>query len=109
MIREPSAVGRLLALSVLGAVALGVAAVTAPEVRAASTDLTLVSEARYDVQPDRHRVHVTVDITVANHLPETVIRRYAFDRAFLAVLPAAGRNPFVSTWLRLFSTKRKPE
>jgi len=97
VIREPSAVGRLLALSVLGAVALGVAAVTAPEVRAASTDLTLVSEARYDVQPDRHRVHVTVDITVANHLPETVIRRYAFDRAFLAVLPAASGFAISST------------
>ena len=100
MIRKPSAVGRLFALSVLGAVALGVAAVTAPEIQAASTDLTLVSEARYDVQPDRHRVHVTVDITVANHLPETVIRRYAFDRAFLAVLPAASGFAISSTGAR---------
>ena len=56
-------------------------------VRAATPDLTIVSSARYDVQPARHRVHVTVDLTLTNHLVDTVTRRFYFDHAFLAVLP----------------------
>ena len=58
-------------------------------VRAATPDLTIVSSARYDVQPSRKRVRVTVNLTLANRLKDTVTRRYYFDHAFLAVLPAS--------------------
>jgi hypothetical protein len=58
-------------------------------VRAASPDLTIVSSARYDVQPSRKRVRVTVNLTLTNRLKDTVTRRYYFDHAFLAVLPAS--------------------
>jgi hypothetical protein len=54
---------------------------------AASPDLTLVTDARYDVQPASHRVHVTVDIRAQNHKSDTTTKRYYFDRAYLAVLP----------------------
>jgi len=57
------------------------------EVAAATPDLTLVSNARYDVQPEERRVRVTVDIVATNHLRDTATRRFYFDRAFLAVPP----------------------
>ena len=60
---------------------------TATVVSGATPDLTIVSSARYDVQPAQHRVHVTVDLTLTNHLTDTVTRRFYFDHAFLAVLP----------------------
>ncbi|MDO8484181.1 MAG: hypothetical protein Q7S35_04480, partial [Candidatus Limnocylindrales bacterium] len=71
------------------ALASGLLAVpaTAPEVRAATPDLTIVSAARYDVQPEQHRVRVSLDLVLTNHLKDTVTKRYYFDRAFLAVLP----------------------
>ena len=73
------------------AVALATALVGAPgmvqEVRAATPDLTIVTDARYDVQPDDHRVRVTLKVVLTNHLKDTVTRRYYFDEAFLAVLP----------------------
>ncbi len=59
------------------------------EVRAATPNLTIVSTARYDVQPDAHRVRVTVDMTVTNRLSDTATKRYYFDHAFLSVLPDA--------------------
>ena len=63
---------------------------TAPaEVRAATPDLTIVSTARYDVQPDKHRVRVTIDLTLHNRLKDTKTKRYYFDHAFLDVLPRA--------------------
>ena len=49
------------------------------EVRAATPDLTIVGDARYDVQPDQHRVRVTVDLTLTNHLTDTKTKRYYFD------------------------------
>ncbi len=61
----------------------------APEVRAATPDLTIVSQARYDVQPDQHRIRVTVDLVLTNHLRDTTTKRYYFDRAFLSVLPGS--------------------
>jgi len=61
----------------------------ANEVRAASPDLTVTGAARYDVQPDQHRVRVTVTLTLANHLADTKTTRYYFDRAYLAVMPQA--------------------
>ena len=57
---------------------------TAPAL-AAQPDLTITSAARYLVDPARSRVHVTVDLTVTNHKPDTTTRRYYFDRASLAV------------------------
>jgi hypothetical protein len=73
------------------------------EVRAALPDLTIVTSARYDVQPDERRVRVTVDMTLRNRLRDTATRRFFFDSAFLAVLPgtsgfqvsSSGRDPSV--------------
>ena len=59
------------------------------EVRAATPDLTIVSDARYDVQPAQSRVRVTVTLRLTNHLKDTTTKRYYFDEAFLAVLPGA--------------------
>ena len=58
-------------------------------VRAATPDLTIVTAARYDVQPAQKRVRVTVDLTLTNRLRDTKTKRYFFDHAFLAVLPGA--------------------
>jgi hypothetical protein len=70
---------------------------TAPtEVRAATPDLTIVSKATYDVQPDDRRVRVTVDLTLNNRLRDTKTKRYYFDHAFLAVLPQA--SGYKLTW-----------
>jgi len=54
---------------------------------ARAPDLTLVGSAVYDVQPDRQRVHVTVDLVATNRSRETVTTRYVYDRASLSVLP----------------------
>ncbi len=59
------------------------------EVRAATPDLTIVGNARYDVQPQAKRVRVTVDLVMTNHLRDTKTKRYYFDTAFLSVLPDA--------------------
>ena len=74
----------------------GVIAAPAAEVRAAAPDLSIVSAARYDVQPAHKRVRVTVDLTLANRLKDTKTRRYFFDHAFLAVLP--GASGYRLTW-----------
>ncbi len=55
----------------------------------ADTDLTLVTDAAYVVDPVAAVVHVTVDIAARNNRAETVTRRFYFDRAFLAILPGA--------------------
>jgi len=65
-----------------------VPALAAPA-RAAAPDLTLTSETRYDVQPEKTRVHVTAVVTAVNHLRDTKTRQYFFDRAYLAVQPGA--------------------
>jgi len=57
------------------------------EVRAATPDLTIVTDARYEVQPGDQRIRVTVDMTLRNHLKDTKTKRYFFDEAFLAVQP----------------------
>lgn len=54
---------------------------------AATTDLTLVTNATYEVRPAERLVHVTVKITAKNNKAETRTKRYFFDRATLAVLP----------------------
>ncbi len=63
--------------------------------RAASGDLTLVTDAVYTVRPDDGRVSVTVAITARNRTTETRTRRFFFDHAFLAVQPGA-TNPRLS-------------
>jgi hypothetical protein len=82
------------------AVVLAVVAVVAPpavsEVRAATPDLTIVTDARYDVQPEQHRVRVNLKVVLTNNLKDTVTKRYYFDRAFLAVLPDT--SGFKFTW-----------
>ncbi len=80
---------RLAGLGLATALATGLLATPAiaPPVRAAAPDLTIVSDAHYDVQPEQLRVRVTLRLVLTNHLRDSVIRRYYFDRAFLAVLP----------------------
>ena len=84
-------IGRRLAVVLLAfAAATGLLAIPAgiSGVRAASPDLTIVTTARYDVQPAQRRVRVTLDMVMTNHLKDTVTKRYYFDKAFLSVLPA---------------------
>ena len=56
---------------------------------AAIPDLTVVSSARYDVQPTHKRVRVTVNLSATNHHSDTVIRSYFFDHVVLGFLPDA--------------------
>ncbi len=83
---------------VLGAGLLGIpVGPTAPRpVRAATPDLTIVAQARYDVQPAHRRVRLTLDLTLTNHRRDTKTARYYYDRAFLAVLP--GTSGYRLTW-----------
>ena len=82
--------GRLVRVVLAAVVAAGMLAVPVPSpVRAATPDLTIVTAARYDVQPAQKRVRVTVDLTLTNRLRDTKTKRYFFDHAFLAVLPGA--------------------
>lgn len=85
-----------LGLATVMAFALLALPATAPEVRAAAPDLTIVTDAHYDVQPEQHRVRVTLNLVLTNHLRDTVTQRYYFDRAFLAVLPDT--SSFKLTW-----------
>ncbi len=57
------------------------------EVRAAATDLTLVTEATYTPDPDAHLIHVSVAITATNRVPESRTRTFYFDSAYLVVQP----------------------
>ncbi len=66
------------------------------EVRAAAPDLTVVGAARYDVQPDKQRIRITVDLTLKNHLKDTKTKRYYFDEAFLAIQP--GTSGYKLSW-----------
>jgi hypothetical protein len=81
--------GRRAALLLLVAVAATGLLGSPTDVRAATPDLTIVSAARYDVQPAQRRIRVTVDLTLTNRLSDTKTKRYFFDHAFLAVLPGA--------------------
>jgi hypothetical protein len=83
---------------VLGAGLLGIpAGPTGPvAVRAAAPDLTIVTQARYDVQPAQRRVRLTLDLTLTNRRHDTKTARYYFDQAFLAVLP--GTSGYRLTW-----------
>ena len=85
-----------LLLAIVTAAGLLAAPQGVAEVRGATPDLTIVTSARYDVQPAQHRVRVTVDMTIANHLHDTSSKRFYFDRAFLSVLPDT--SGFKLTW-----------
>ena len=78
-----------LLLAIVFVAGLSAAPAGVVEVRAATPDLTIVSDARYDVQPAQSRVRVTVTLRLTNHLKDTTTKRYYFDQAFLAVLPGA--------------------
>jgi hypothetical protein len=80
--RRPLVLGLL---AVLLASGLAVASPAAHEARAATPDLTLVGDARYDVQPANRRVRVTVDLVATNHLQDTATKRFYFDRTVLQV------------------------
>ncbi len=71
----------------LVALAASLAPAVAPVARAATPDLTLTADTRYDVDPDHGRIHVTATLTATNHLKDTKTRLYYFDRAYLAVQP----------------------
>lgn len=82
----------LVAALVLGLLApLGVPLLpgVATPARAADTDLTLVTNATYTVQPEAGRVRVSVDIVARNHLGETKTRKFYFQHGFLAVPPGS--------------------
>ena len=73
----------------IGLLGSPVSPVSPASVRAATPDLTIVSDARYDVQPTQKRVRVTATLHLTNHLTDSTTKRYYFDQAFLAVLPGA--------------------
>ena len=95
MIRRPAGGATLLGLAgwllagVLGPVVLPSAVAGADAADPASQALTVVTNARYDVQPTRQRIHVTVDLQAANHRTDTVIRSYFYDQVVLGFLPGA--------------------
>ena len=61
----------LLVIAVVAAVGLSMVPTEAPDVRAATPGLTIVSTARYDVQPEAHRVHVTLNLQLTNRLRDS--------------------------------------
>ena len=80
-----------LLLALVFAIGLAAAPPAAQDVRAATPDLTIVSNASYQVRPGDRLVRVTVDLNLRNNLRDTAVRRYYFDTAFLAVLPGTSR------------------
>jgi hypothetical protein len=86
----------VMVFAVVAAAGLSTAPVAAPEVRAAAPGLTIVSTASYDVQPESHRVHVTLDLQLVNRLRDSRTQRFYFDRAFLSVLPGTENHKL--TW-----------
>ena len=83
------ALGLWLLLAIAGPVALP--SMVASAIAADPPSLTVVSTARYDVQPTQGRVRVTVNLTATNHRKDTVIRSYFFDHVVLGFLPDATR------------------
>jgi len=89
----------LVAALVLLAGQVGLGAGPAPT-RAATPDLTLVSDTTYDVLPDTARVHVTSVVTATNHLQDTITTRFFFRTAYLAVLPGTSGFKVTSPGLK---------
>jgi len=83
------AVSRLLLVATLLAVGLTLAPPVVPDAVAAAPELQITADARYDVRPDRARVHVTLDATITNtHRDAAGVRTY-YDTGYLAVLPGS--------------------
>jgi hypothetical protein len=85
---RPLVAGLLVAMA-LAWLAPAVGVVPSQGVAAAATDLTLVTDATYTVQPSKSRVRVTMSVDIRNHRGETKTHKYYFDHAFLAVQPGA--------------------
>ena len=81
------AAARLLPIAVLLALALSVVPPIVPSAAAAAPELQITADARYDVQPDKARVHLTLDATIRNTHHDTGGVRTYYDTAYLAVLP----------------------
>jgi hypothetical protein len=91
---RPRATLLALLVAVLVAVAAPLAAPVAGIVepvaaRGAATDLTLVTDATYTVQPEAGHVSVSMALAAKNHTTETRTRKFWFDHGFLAVQPGA--------------------
>ncbi len=78
-----------LVIGVLGLLLAPSGAFPVPVARGASADLTVVTDARYTVQPTQNRILVVVGVTISNHRADTRVNRFYFDHAFLAVQPGA--------------------
>jgi len=81
------AVSRLL----LGGVVLAAGLIVAPPLIspavAAAPELQITADARYDVVPQKSRVHLTLDTTITNTHRDSGGTRSYYDTAILAVLP----------------------
>ncbi|MFL5675857.1 MAG: hypothetical protein ACJ779_12675, partial [Chloroflexota bacterium] len=93
-------------LAVVAATAILASPATTGVVEAAGPGLSIVTDATYDVQPEAHRVRVTLDMVVKNRLTDTKTRRYYFDHALLGVLPGASaakltRSPSTGAKLKI--------
>lgn len=75
---RPARLALVLVAAVLGAGLLALAPAGAARVAAASSTLSLVTATRYDVQPDQHKVHVTVDATARATAVNDPIHAYYF-------------------------------
>jgi hypothetical protein len=89
---------RVVAFTLLAALAASLLPALASPARAAAPNLTITSDTRYVVDPAKGRVHVTAALTAVNHLRDTKTRQFYFDHAFLAVQPrTTGYNIASST------------
>lgn len=91
-LRRLGPVALLAAASLAGFVGLllaPAAGALAPMVDAAGPGLTMIGAATYDVRPASRLVHVTVQMSVTNHLTDTKIQRYTFGRVDVTVPPKA--------------------
>lgn len=101
---------RWLLLGLLLAGAAGLTPPAVPPVLGAAPELRLTADARYDVQPDRARVHITLDTTITNTHRDTGTTRTYFDTAYLAVLPGTANftasSPSASPTVSIRSTTK---
>lgn len=81
--------GSLAAALLLGPLLALLPALAPAPAAAATPGLTMIGAATYDVRPDEGRVAVTVRLAAANHLKNTVTKRYFFRTANLTVLPGS--------------------
>jgi hypothetical protein len=87
--RRSRASGLALAASLaLVVVAPAIGLAPSSPVDAATTDLTLVTSAVYDVRPASGLIHVTVSVVAKNNVPDTAARTFYFDSGYLVLPPA---------------------